>query len=357
MDIIILFVNISSLLKRKILFESLLLEEKAHAFLLNETHLTPKLKCKFSGYSLIRHDSTTVRRANGGVAIGHNSKIPARTHQITHLQLPEYLIATIYFHNLYVTLITIYVRPGHPIPLAFFQYIYNNYRTYIIMADINIHSRSDRQKLQFTNYISQQTNGLLQQLPQHTRPTSQTTPDVVILSPNLAQRCHIDVLDNIGSGHVPMKLTIRRHLQPQPPQTSIRKTARFDLADWNSYRTYIDERLKDTSPPTTEDDLYQSLDTITDTLQEASKEYIPTTTSSPYRPKLPPQYLTMVKRSRQLFRDYLRSRNPAALQQHRQLQRMVHNYLKAYKLRQWVKPCHQLMKQHTQQNSGRDSTF
>jgi len=343
MDLVILFVNISSLIQHKPLFEALLLEEKANAFLLNETHLTARSSCKISGFRLHHQESTIpALRANGGVALGHKPNIPHRLHHVPNMQLPEHLISTLYFKNLYITLVTIYVRPGHIIPLPFFQYIADNFKTYLIMADINIHSRSDRQRAQFINFINTSTNGLLQPLPKPTRPISQTTPDIVILSPNLVNRTQIHVLDTVGSDHVPIKLTIQRRLQPQPNLTPPRQTIRYDLAEWNDYRNFITEHLQSTTDPTTEEELYETVDTIITTLQRASTLYIPTTTSVPYRPKLPPQYLPLIRRSRQHFRDYIRTRNPVSLQQHRQLHRTVHNYLNAYKLRQWIKTCNQL---------------
>jgi len=52
--------------------------------------------------------------------------------------------------------------------------------------------------------------------PKPTRPIYQTTPDIVIMSPNLPNRSQIHVMDTIGSDHVPIKLSIQRRLQPQP---------------------------------------------------------------------------------------------------------------------------------------------
>ena len=95
MDIVIIFVNINSLLTHKLLFESLLLEEKAQAFILNETRFTTSTHCKITGYKFIHQTSTIpALRANGGVAIGHKLSIPHRPHHIRHMQLPEYLILT-----------------------------------------------------------------------------------------------------------------------------------------------------------------------------------------------------------------------------------------------------------------------
>jgi len=90
-------IYIRSLLTHKTLLQALLLEEKAHAFLLNETHLNVRRSCKIPGYHLLRKESNMpMLRANGGVAIGYRPSILHGLHTISNLQQPEYLISTIY---------------------------------------------------------------------------------------------------------------------------------------------------------------------------------------------------------------------------------------------------------------------
>jgi len=85
------------------------------------------------------------------------------------------------------------------------------------MADINIHNRSDRDQTDFNNFIEYQTTGPIHQQPKPTRPISNTSPDVVITSTNIANRSPIYILDLIGSDHVPIKLTL--HCQRSPFET------------------------------------------------------------------------------------------------------------------------------------------
>jgi len=104
---LIIFVNFNSLLTHKLLFESFLLEEKAKAFILNETHLTTKNNV-MSDYKFIHQTSTIpALRVRGGVVIGHKPSVPHYSRPIPHMMLPEYLISSLYFKNLYVTLVKI----------------------------------------------------------------------------------------------------------------------------------------------------------------------------------------------------------------------------------------------------------
>lgn len=343
MALTFLFINIHSFHTHKTLLDALLQEEKVDTFLLNETFLTPKLPCKVSPFTILRHDNALpARRANGGVAIGFSRTVPHRIHKPPLNNLPEHLVITLYYRHLYITVITIYIRPGHEIPLSFFQYISNNFHTYIIMADINLHSQTPRRRQHFIDFIRTNTTGSLQPLPQPTRPISQTKPDVVIVSHNLTRRLTIEILDTLGSDHVPIKLTLQtynpRHLPPpdSPP------TLRYDKADWTKYRQFITDHIHQIENPTTEDDLYQTLSSMETTLRQASEKFIPRTYRTSYKPCLPPQYLPLIRRSRQSYRDYIRTRDPEALRLHRQWQRTVHNYLTAYKLRSWIKTCNTL---------------
>ena len=296
MALIFLFMNIRSLPTNKLLFEHLLLEEKVNSFLLNETLLNKRQSCKIPRYTLIRHDnSLPAQRTNGGVAIGFSPNIPHRQHNPQFPQLPEQLITTLYFHRLCVTLATIYIRPGHAIPYSFFTYISNNFRTFIIMADLNLHSRSQQEKDTFRHFILTQTIGSIIPLPKPTRPESNTTPDAVIVSTNLTSRYHVDVLDLIGSDHAPIKLAIDTpgHNHPQNPPP-LRTTLRYDKADWTTYRTYLTQQVENIPPPETEDDLYHSMSHLTTALQSATKNFIPTSTNDPSKHKLPPQYLPLI---------------------------------------------------------------
>jgi len=134
------------------------------------------------------------------------------------------------------------------------------------MADANIHSRSDRQKDQFRNFITNSTNGILQNLPKPTRPISQTTHDIVNLSPNLINRTQIEVLDIVGSDHVLIKIILHRQPSQQPNPPILRTTTRFDLANLNHYRDHISNRLDSVQEPKNKEELYQTLSTITDTI-------------------------------------------------------------------------------------------
>ncbi|MBK5646087.1 MAG: hypothetical protein I4N51_02495, partial [Acinetobacter sp.] len=344
MAIALLFMNIRSVTKNKILFDQLLLDENINTFLLNETYLTPKMQCKIRNNQILRDDSkTNAQRANGGVLLGFQSSIAYRRHEPNLANLPEHLIATLYFKSIYITVATIYIRPKQPIPYEFFQYISNNFRNYIIMADINYHSRTDRQKTRFNTYITTNTTGEIHKLPRHTRPISNTSPDIVITSTNLTNRCQLEVLDTIGSDHDPIKLTLQCHNQTNYRQQQfIRTIPRYDKANWTKYRNTIEEKIENLNGPETENELYTTVEKMTTALKNAAKEHIPTTTSTTNKPKLPPQYPPMLKRSKQLYKEYLRTGNLEALRHHRRIQRTISNYLKAYKLRNWIKACNSL---------------
>jgi len=55
---------------------------------------------------------------------------------------------------------------------------------------------------------------------------------------------------------------------------------------------------------------------MTMALKDASKVHIPTYSATNSKPKLPPQYPPMIKRSRQLYKEYMRTGNLETLRHH-----------------------------------------
>ena len=335
-------INIRSLQTHKSVFEQLLREEHVTAFALNETFLTPRQSIRIPRYALIRSDCPQhIVRAQGGTAIGYYSTIPTQSHALPpQLHLPGHSIVTIYSKARAITFCTIYVRPGHPIPYEFFQYIDNHFRHYLIMADINFHSRSNADKQQFRQYINTILNAKFHDLPLPSRPISNTSPDVVISSSSLTV-ANLRVLPPFGSDHAPILLDIAAP-NNKKQNNQIIKHFDYATADWTSYQTEITESLQDHREPQTERELYSIIDNITSAIDHATKNNIPLKTRQPHKPPVPPQYLPIISASRRAFRDYIQTRNPESLRQHRRWNRMISNYLDAYKRRRWIKTCNHL---------------
>lgn len=162
--------------------------------------------------------------------------------------------------KLYVTLVTIYVRPRHPIPHQFFQYISDNFWSYVIVADVNIHSHPNRERgasLPTLQTTSQASCTNLQNL----HVPSPTQLLTVILSPDFVNRSAIDILHFVGSHYFPVKLTLHRYLPKQPAEPSTCTSTRSDYANWNQYWEFITDQLENTQAPTNEEELYQALRT------------------------------------------------------------------------------------------------
>ena len=75
------------------------------------------------------------------------------------------------------------------------------------MADVNLHSRSDRERNHFKQCI-QNTTGEIIDLPRPSRPSSNTTSDVAFMSSILIPYSQLTMLDSIGSDHDPIMTTL-----------------------------------------------------------------------------------------------------------------------------------------------------
>jgi len=123
------------------------------------------------------------------------------------------------------------------------------------MADINIHSRTDREKTNFSNFIQFQTTGTIHILPQLTRPIWNTTPEFVITSTNLTHRCTIEVLDLLWSDHAPLYLHFTVNADHFQTQILLHvKLFRYDKANWTGYRDYIQANINPEASPASEDE-------------------------------------------------------------------------------------------------------
>jgi len=65
----------------------------------------------------------------------------------------------------------------------------------------------------------------------------------------------------------------------------------------------IHSEIESLDPPSTEEELYHTIDKITTAIQQASDDHIPVNTIQTHRPRLPPQYLPLIKQSRTFYRD------------------------------------------------------
>lgn len=106
-----------------------------------------------------------------------------------------------------------------------FQYIADNFKTSIIRADVNIHSRSDRRRTQFLAFINTSTNGLLQPIPKPNQSISQTGADIVILFPNLKNRTHLEYYREWSlsyQNHHPESAPTSTRRHPSAPKPTLR---------------------------------------------------------------------------------------------------------------------------------------
>lgn len=187
------------------------------------------------------------------------------------------------------------------------------------MADINLHSRSNAEKQQFRQYVSNTLNVRFHDLPSPSRPISNSSPDVVISFSSLTI-ANLRVLPPFGSDHAPILLDI-----PAPntnkPEKQIIKHFDYTNADWTLYQADITKSLQESREPETEQDVYDIIDHLTFAIHQATKNNIPLKTRQLHKPPVPPQYLPIISASRRAFRDYAHTQNAESLRQHRRWNR------------------------------------
>lgn len=341
----IIFLNIQSFRAKRPHFQTLLQQHPAHTILLNETMFRHSQPAHLPGYILHRADHPD-GAGRGGVAIAVRPSLPTRIHIPPHPHtFPESLIATIYFRSRILHLATIYTRSYNPLPTDFLTYLHSTFRHFIILADLNLHGRTTTELNNFDTFLHSIDSCFIP-LPGPSRPSSQTTPDAVIAHNSLLNLIDVSFLPSVGSDHLPVLLQIPTHgphTNPPPP----RIFTNFSKANWPKYRDHISRSLSQPPPAPTD---AHSVDTIAQfihtTITTASAAHIPTSFSTPDKPRLPPKFRHLQKLSQSYLTEYSRSRDPYFLRLHRQTIRIIKNYLKAYHQRSWAKTCTSLNSQH-----------
>ncbi|XP_059220579.1 uncharacterized protein LOC131995697 [Stomoxys calcitrans] len=128
-----------------------------------------------------------------------------------------------------------------------------------------------------------------------------SAPDISIASPDLLSDVYWQAVISLGSGHLPIILTIDR-----PPDfiTSERRTfINYKKADWSGFREYTNRRFSELPPPS---DVLVAERKFRDIINAAAARFIPAGRIPQVRPNFPAQAVVLADE-----RDGIRAMDPA----------------------------------------------
>ena len=337
-----LHINIRGIRGSKEELIQLLKEKNVSVASINETLLSTKSRIQIPGYNIIRKERQTGHGGGVAILIRNNIEYSEIDFGLSpeELQGNEYIATKMKIHSHHpITVTSIYCPPGIKPSAALFNAISNPSHS-LIMGDLNakhvdFHCRKTNQSgialkqiLNSTNLSIINTNE-----PTYTSPQTGSTDilDLIICSPDLASKLHkFSTTNHLSSDHLPVLTTFSFHLQATP-----RKRYNYKTAEWEIYRTYIEEKLQNTTLITTPQGLDQQAVLSSQLLTRAREETIPQNPAKTLTQTLPLHLLQLIRHKRKLRREFIRFRSPQTKTEINRLQNTIKIQLTLHKQKTW----------------------
>ena len=268
--------------------QSLIYQHFPAVLCLQETKLAPGASFHINNYITFRKDLPSDTIAHGGVLLAVHRSIPAK--QIVLVTDLQAVAARVRFNRRYVTLCTVYLPPGVPLPAAELRRLAADLQPpFLIMGDFNSHHTSwgcattNRRGRLVERFIIDESLCILNTGTRThvTLPSGHTSAiDLSLSSPELTDLLAWDVSDNpLSSDHFPIILKYRDGpiLGKRPPRWNLRK------ADWSEFTSKIEVALS--AAPADGQEL-NAVD-LTALLLRAAEGSIPRTSGFPRRAPVP----------------------------------------------------------------------
>ena len=292
----LLTVNILGLKHRFRDLADLIAETLSSVIFLQETLLRANQRTNLPGYILHRIDGLPPSR---GIAIYFGSHLTASEFPLPPVDLEaQGLLLTIGGST--VLLINVYLSPGRPLPSADLQRLLHLWPSTILVGDFNCHhtgwhcDTSNARGRALQQLIETEDLGhFFPHEPTYHPPTAGRRPSVLDFAITRGTSFGLvpEVLHRLTSDHLPVLFRLTTHT-PLPPVIRHRN---YKKADWVKYHELLDASLQ-IHRFTTKADIDQGASHLTDVIQGAASQTIPT--SSPRRGLRLPQNLKDLRTSR-----------------------------------------------------------
>ncbi|WP_333764851.1 reverse transcriptase domain-containing protein [Streptomyces sp. IBSBF 2390] len=280
---------------------------------IQETKLSLNSRLNVPDYTLVRKDRG--ERRGGGVMFIIKNNIQYRQVALSppadNNTTIEQLAITITSGSTEIMLINIYIPPSTCCPNNFKANLEHllQYQHAIIMGDINAHNdlwdpaiTPDARGEDLAEQITGSDYGILNDLtPTRVTPTCSSSPDITLASPSLLTSTDWSTASALSSDHIPIIISLQRSVTKT--KTDRHTFVNFKKADWNGYRTYLENKFEALRPPQT---VFEGEKVFRTLLKKAAGIFIPAGVIPEIRPNFPTAAAHLADQ-----RDELRARDPA----------------------------------------------
>jgi hypothetical protein len=337
-DINLLQANISGIQNRAEELLRMLNQHNIHIALIQET-IPPKKEVNISGYTQHR---CQCKKCQGIMTLVRNNVQAEVTNTSEDQDKSIDTQKITYWVN--KTKYTFYNNYCPPTTEERLNYEDTTYQKTIIAGDFNAHSPSWGYKDYNTRgrdieEICNTTNMILKQNSEseptllHRASGTTSRPDLTMVSADISDRCKCTVLEDIGSDHKPILITIQAHKITKPKQKTLWN---FLKANWTAYAKLTDNSLEKINMTDTVEDIYNN---ITQCILQAAKTTIPRGCRRRYKNFWNPTLEKTIK-ERQEARKQV-EKDPSRINKtlYNKLTTQTRNQIKTAKKETWTRTC------------------
>ena len=339
-DLNILQINVDGLQHKSTELNKTLTDNNVHIALLQETVL-PKHKVSTPGYTQVLCECQ--QRCRGVMTLIRND-VQAETTNVPVGDVDVQKTKVWLGKNLY-SIFNIYCPPASLVDIPF-QDI--NFKKTLIAGDFNAttpllgYNQYNKRGRELED-LCNSSNLILEQdmecPPTLLHKAHKTTgrPDLTLMSADIYDSCHVQVIDDIGSDHLPILTTIKS-------KTKVSKKRRtlwnFKKANWKGYAAATDAMLGQLDVTEgSEDEVCQK---IIDSILKAARQHIPRGNRKKFKPFWNKELEETVKLRRKARKKAEKNPTPENRAAHNRLTAKVRLLIRKGKKEHWTNTCEQL---------------
>ena len=338
----IIQVNVCGLQPRIPELQKILSDHDVRIAMIQETIL-PRQEINIAGYT--KHPCQCKRKCQGIMTLVRNDTEAKVTNVETHTDLDIQKIVTWdRSRKKQLTIFNTYWPPTSRNSLPFQDSLYTKT---IIAGDLNAHSPTwgysnlDGKGKQ-VEALCNGSNLVLMQNAQseatllHRRTGTTSRPDLTMISADLVESCQVKVMEDIGSDHKPILITINHPSKRKPKRKTLWN---FRKAKWTQYKSLTDESLAGLN---TSDDIDATYTGITKALMTAAKKTVPRGNRKRFSPFWNREIEAAVKERRKARREVEKRPTRENKTFHNKKTAQVKQLIKAGKKNHWTETCRKL---------------
>ncbi|EFA13629.1 putative RNA-directed DNA polymerase from transposon X-element-like Protein [Tribolium castaneum] len=340
--------NSGGVTRKKAAIENFLFRDNIE--ILGITEVKAKSFPKFRGFNAIhrRYPAQQGQRETRGVAILIKKGFAFSEHQLpNNLQHLDCIAVDTYIDSNIITFFTYYNSPRQCLSNELMQYAASLPKA-IILGDFNARHTDFGDTL--TNRNGHILIDAISNLPLYRIPNSSPTHinhwegysivDHILVTDSLSNRASdsANIGTTITSDHLPLvfDLSVSKPRTPTPEYIIIRDSKN---TDWEKFRIILEKEIVPLDPTTTPEEIERQVFYISELIQDAYLQCTPEKQIPLHKTPLPPEIVDKIRLKRQVYREYINTRDPDIKTQWNRLNATIRRDINRHREKLWRETC------------------